>query len=256
MKPNLASKWVVRFNPKTQPHCRLFCLPHAGGGASNYRTWSQNLPDHIEVCAIRLPGRESRLAETPFTEAKAVAQILQEVLEPFLDIPVALFGHSMGTIISLELARMWEQQTGVNLIHLFVSGRRAPHLPSRRSPIYHLSEAEFIEGLRSYKGTPEIIFQNQEFMALLLPVLRADFTLSQTYKGSVSPLLRCPISAFGGKSDDTVYEDDMAAWQEYTQQHFKLQMYKGGHFFLQKVQPQLLQAITQDLILGLNRPMF
>src|SRR6185295_11175567 len=84
---------------------RLFCFPYAGGGASAYRGWATALPSDLEVCPVQLPGRESRLREAPFTRPEPLIQTLADVLEPHLDLPFVLFGHSMGGMISFELSR-------------------------------------------------------------------------------------------------------------------------------------------------------
>jgi medium-chain acyl-[acyl-carrier-protein] hydrolase len=53
------SRWFVRHGV-ANPAMRLFCISYAGGGASVFRSWSDRLPDCVEVCAVQLAGRESR----------------------------------------------------------------------------------------------------------------------------------------------------------------------------------------------------
>ncbi|MEM7347527.1 MAG: alpha/beta fold hydrolase [Chloroflexota bacterium] len=242
--------WIVQFQPNPQARYRLFCFPHAGGGTVGYRTWFKDLPDDIEVCAIRLPGRESRLTETPFTDVHTLAQTLSTVLEPYFDRPFAFFGHSLGSIVSFEVTRLLESQRKHKPIHLFVSAHRAPHMPNRNKILHHLPKDEFIEGLRSYNGTPEIIFQEKELMELLLPMLQADFTMSETYVSASDTLISCPITGFGGDADDTTSEEEMDTWDRYTTNRFKLHMYPGDHFYLRDQQKPVLQVVSQDLRRG------
>ena len=132
-------------------------------------------------------------------------------------------------------------------MHLFVSGRRAPQIPNPDPPTHNLPEPEFIEELRRLKGTPEEVLQNEELLHLLLPLLRADFTLCETYSSTHENPLTCPLSAFGGLQDPDVSREDIRAWREQTRGPFKMRFFRGDHFFLQKEQVSLLHALTLDL---------
>jgi len=235
--------------PQTNPQAllRLFCFPYAGGGASIFRTWSNNLPSEVEVCPIQLPGRENRLQEPPFNRLAPLVHVLAHVLLPYLDLPFVFFGHSMGALISFELARYLRRQHAPGPLHLFVSARRAPQIPAINPPIHHLPESAFIEALRDFNGTPESILQNAELMQLLLPVLRADFAVCETYTYSVEDPLACAISTFGGLQDCEVCYDELAAWREQTDGFFTQRMLPGNHFFLRSARVSLLRYITQDL---------
>ena len=130
MKQNTSvDSWVVRPKPNPLARMRLLCLPYGGGGASIFRDWPQRLPDFVEVCAIQLPGRENRLREPSFTDVPGVVQALTQVLPPFLNIPFAFFGHSLGALIVFELARQLRRENGNEPIHLFISGQCAPQIP-------------------------------------------------------------------------------------------------------------------------------
>jgi medium-chain acyl-[acyl-carrier-protein] hydrolase len=234
-------------------HLRLFCFPYAGGGASVFRTWAQQAPAGIEVCPVQLPGRENYLQEPPYTRLKPLVQALVPVIVPYLDRPFAFFGHSMGALISFELACRLRQQFDLKPVHLFVSGYRAPQLPRPNCSIHNLPESEFIEELRRLDGSPEDVLQNVELMELLLPVLRADFELCETYTYSQAGPLDCPLTAFGGWQDIIVGYEDLAAWREQTQASFRLQMYPGNHFFLNNTHLPLLRAVSQELAPHLNQ---
>lgn len=254
MTPNFdAGAWVTCPKPNPQTRLRLFCFPYAGSGASIFRTWSNNLPAEIEVRPVQLPGRESRLAEPPFTRLSPLVQTLTYVLRPYLNMPFAFFGHSMGALISFELARHLRRQHGLGPGYLFVSGSRAPQIPDPDPPIHQLPESAFMEELRGLHGTLEPILQNAELMQLLLPVLRADFAVCETYVYVTEDPLACPISAFGGLQDCEVSCNDLAAWRDQTYSFFTLRMLPGDHFFLHSAQAPLLQAISRDLTRLLSR---
>lgn len=241
------NSWVICPSPNPQAKLRLFCFPYAGGGALSFRSWADSLPPTIEVCAIELPGRGIRLKEPPFTRLEPLIQAIAQTLLPYLDKPFAFFGHSMGGLVSFELARLLRRKHSLSPVHLFVSGRRAPHLPDPNPPIHALSEPELLEELRSLKGTPEAVLENAELMQLLLPTLRADFAALETYVYSSEPPLDCPITAFGGLQDSEVSCDDLEAWREQTKAGFLLQMLPGDHFFLHSARSLLLQSLSGEL---------
>ncbi|MBD1902832.1 thioesterase II family protein [Trichocoleus sp. DQ-A3] len=235
--------------PKPNPlsSLRLFCFPYAGGGALNFRTWSQGLPVGVEVCAVELPGRGKRILEAPFTQALPLVQAIAHALLPYLDKPFAFFGHSMGALVSFEVARLLRREYGMSPVHLFVSGRSAPQLPLQEPPIHSLPQPAFIEELRRLNGTPKAVLENVELMELLLPILRADFAVLETYVYAAEPPLQCPITAFGGLQDVKVSVDRLEAWRQQTSAKFSLQMLPGDHFFVQSAQPLLLQFLSREL---------
>lgn len=246
------ASWIQHTQQRQEGNLRLFCFPYAGGGASIFRTWSDILPRQIEVCPIQLPGRENRLLESPFTEIAALLDSLGQALLPYLDMPYALFGHSMGALISFELARYLRREQGLSPKHLFVSGCCAPQIRDVDLPIHQLPETAFLAELRSLKGTPEAVLQNAELVRLLLPGLRADFAMCETYHYTHEEPLACPISAFGGLQDGEVNRNNLAGWREQTQNSFKLRFFVGNHFFVNTARFSLLQALAQDILQSLR----
>ena len=239
--------WILCTNRRPDARLRLFCFPYAGGGAGIFRTWSDALPPTVEVCAVQLPGREWRIRETPFNDLIPLVQTLVPVLRPYFDIPFTFFGHSMGALIGFELARRLSTHEGRGPVHLFVSGCRAPQLPDPGPPIHALPRAAFVSELRRLNGTPEEVLGNLELMQLLLPTLRADFALCETYVYSPQLPLDSSISAFGGLQDAEVSHEELALWREQTRSSFTLRLFPGDHFFLHNVLSLMLQAVSQDL---------
>lgn len=240
--------WIQYSQKKPEARIRLICFPYAGGGASIFRTWSKALPAQIEVWPIQLPGRENRLAETPFTCMPDLIEALALALRPSLTGAYAFFGHSMGSLICFELARYLRAQGHMpGPVHLFVSGHRAPHLPDPDVPSYNLPEPEFVNELQRLNGTPEAVLQNEELLHLLMPLLRADFSICETYIYQRSKALSCPLTAFGGLQDQDTPRDAIASWREHTSGSFKQRFFPGNHFFLETEQSSLLLAIIQEL---------
>jgi medium-chain acyl-[acyl-carrier-protein] hydrolase len=153
----------------------------------------------------------------------------------------------MGARISFELARFLRRHNLPQPKHLFVSASRGPHIPRRDEDIHTLPDREFLAEIKKLGGTPDEVLQNEELMELFLPILRADFTLLETYKCRPEPPLACPISAYCGTEDTEVSEEDMAGWQEETNSTFKLVMILGNHFFIHSQRDLLLKHIAQEL---------
>ena len=247
MQNSCNNSWVAFPVPNPRARLRLFCFPYAGGGTAIYRSWITQLPSDIEVCPVRLPGREDKLREPPYTRLFPLVQMLFNVLKPYMDVPFAFFGHSMGALIGFELARELRRQNCVEPVHFFVSGRRAPHLPDSDSPIHNLPEAEFIEELKSLNGTPDAILQDPELMKLFLPVLRADFSILETYIYTTELPLNCSITTFGGSRDHKANQKDLSAWREQTSRNFMQNMFPGDHFFFQSMRTLFLDTMSQNL---------
>jgi medium-chain acyl-[acyl-carrier-protein] hydrolase len=226
---------------------RLFCFPFAGTGASIFRTWPDGLPANVEVCPVQFPGRGTRLKEAPFTRLSSLVEALAQALAPLLDKPFAIFGHSLGALAGFEFTRQLRRQSGIQPVRLFVSGDRAPQIPTRDRPIHALSEGDFLAELRRLNGIPEMILEDAELMQLVIPIVRADITVYETYVYATEPPLDCPISGFGGLEDRRVSRADLEAWREQTSASFSLRMFPGDHFFLNTAQSPLLQVLSQEL---------
>jgi surfactin synthase thioesterase subunit len=250
------SAWLKVFKPRPGAALRLFCFPYAGGGASVYRLWPDELPDWVEVCAVQLPGRESRWREEPFRRMDALADSATAALTPMLDRPFAFFGHSMGGALAFEVTRRLvaapngDRGDGARRVplHLFVSGRPAPGALDDKESIHELPRDEFIEAIRGYSGTPEEVLQNRELMELVEPLLRADFAVSETYRpASEREPLEVPVTALGGVGDEDVSEEQLEAWRDETRGPFHKQMFDGGHFFLTERAAEVLAVVRREL---------
>jgi medium-chain acyl-[acyl-carrier-protein] hydrolase len=176
----------------------------------------------------------------PLVEALAAAL-------PLAGVPFAFFGHSMGALIAFELARELARRGRPGPLHLFVSGRRAPQVPDREEPLHRLPDPEFVVRLRELNGTPEEVLANGELMQLLLPLLRADFAVHETYEYRPGEPLAVPISALGGIADPEVRRDDLEAWRPETRGAFRLRMLPGDHFFLLSARRLVTEAVARDL---------
>jgi medium-chain acyl-[acyl-carrier-protein] hydrolase len=242
-----ATGWIGFSRPNPHARLKLFCFPYAGGGAAAYRAWGKELPQDVELCPVQLPGRESRMVEPPFQHLEGLVMALADAIAPQLDRPFAFFGHSMGALVAYELTRTLRRRGLPEPARLLVSAFRAPHLARRVAPIYHLPDEAFLAALRRFNGTPDEILQNADLMELVMPILRADFSVCETYTHRREAPLDLPIVAFGGCADEDVKPAELEPWRELTTSGFSLAMFPGDHFFLDSSRPALLETVSAVL---------
>lgn len=200
----------------------------------------------VEVCAVQFPGREARIAESPVDDLRRLVPLLREELEPYLDRPFALFGHSIGALVSFELARELRRTSRIEPCHLFVSGCPAPHLP-HSDRIWDLPDDEFLECLRRFNGTPPDVLNHPELMDMMLPAIRADLALRDRYDYRDETSMSCPITAFGGMADTHVDCTMLRAWRQHTYDRFQLWLFQGDHFFIRSSQGPVLETLSSLL---------
>jgi phosphopantetheine--protein transferase-like protein len=242
-----ANSWLVCPQPDPHASLRLFLLPYAGAGTAFYRRWLSALPGGVEAWLVQLPGREQRIRERPFTRLEPLITILAPQLEPLLDRPFAFFGHSMGTIIAYELARELRRRGSPEPVQLLVSGRGAPDLKSGLGALHELPDDQLLAYLARLEGTPSAALANQELMQLVLPLLRADLALVETYPCRPEPPLRAAITAFAGAQDPVWSAERIQQWQRHTTGPFRLHLLEGNHFFLRTAEKELLERLRQIL---------
>jgi surfactin synthase thioesterase subunit len=245
-----ASRWVAddgRAGDSGAPR-QLFCFAHAGGGPSFFRPWQAGLAPEIAVRRVLLPGREWRLDEPPFRHITDLVEPLCAALEPYLDQPYALFGHSMGAVVAYEVARRFSRSSGLPPAGLIDSGRRAPGLAAGRRRLSGLPDHEFLAEVGRLNGIPAEVLTEPELLEMLLPPLRADFELAETYKPLPGGRLTCPVAAYLSTADPEVEFGQVLGWRETTTGEFTMRVFSGDHFYLKGGRPDVLNAIRDDLL--------
>lgn len=238
--------WFVRQKRKVLPRLRLFCFPYAGGGASVFRNWAAELGTDIELAALQLPGREGRMGEAARSDMLALSREVAEAMQPHVDTPYVICGHSMGALLAYTVCLALRQGGETLPERLIVSAARPPHIPEA-APLHHLSDEEFKNALRRFSGTPEAILDNEELMEIFLPMLRADFALEETYCHAPADALPMPITAISGIYDREVCPEDMTLWAGYSTGGFEQHRIEGGHFFINDQQKETVGIVRASI---------
>jgi pyochelin biosynthesis protein PchC len=238
-----SSAWLQRYHPCASAHLRLVCFPHAGGSAVFYRGWAAHLTPSIEVIAVQYPGRMNRLHEPLVDDIDAMADRLAGVLASGVARPFAFFGHSMGAMIAFETARRLARDHQLRPVRLFVSARKGParHKPGER----HLADDETLIGyLHKLGGCDTEVFRQPQLLPLLLPMIRSDFKLGETWAPRPDARVECPITVFIGDEDPEVTIEEAASWEHATDQ-FEMRVFHGHHFYLLDRQAELLDGVRR-----------
>lgn len=229
--------------------CPLICLPYAGGGARCYESWDNLLPPEVDALTIRLPGRESRRDEPPPGDLAAVAAQVARELAPVLPTPFTVFGHSMGAVLAMEVARELRRETGREPACLIVSGAPSPGRADQSKRYTDLDDAGLRAELEAMGGTDAELLRDPEAWELIRPVVRADLLMCDRYRPAPDKPLDCPIVAYGAHGDLGSQDGSLQSWREHTTGRFEQRMFPGDHFYFQRIP----QAFVMDLVRRLHR---
>ncbi|MBQ1846236.1 MAG: thioesterase [Desulfovibrio sp.] len=243
------SKWFMPREPlPAAAGVRLFCFPYAGGGAGVFAPLRQFMDG---VAAVQYPGRESRIGEPPLADMDSLANAVVREIAPFTAQPYALLGHSLGARVAYEAACRLRDAGLPSPRHLFVAGSRTPRMPELH-PIHHLDDKAFLEGMFRFAGTPDELRGHEEVLRFFLPMLRADFTISETWIAPKRPPLDVPITAFCGDADDDAPARDMQGWSAFTSRRFGFRLLEGAHFALfshmEEAASTILECLGGDVL--------
>jgi len=245
-------KWLVTHRTRTDPRASLICFPSAGAGASAYTSWRRFLPGDVDLLAVQLPGRDSRLGEDPLASCAEVAEQLTPRIAGYPARRLVLYGHSLGALLAFEVARRLRDRlapgAGPELALLVVSGSRAPHLPSRLAWADGMADDALVTELQRLGCDPTGALNDPEVARLFLPALRADLVMAEQYRyGGPGRPLEVPILALSGKADLICSPAEAEAWVEHTTAGFVHRLFPGGHFFIREHEDDVTATIFSEI---------
>lgn len=238
--------WFRRFRPAPESDVQLFCLPHAGGSATFFLPFAKLLAPTVEMVGVQYPGRQDRRNEPLVDDLNRLADQLSEVLIEYVDGPFALFGHSMGAALGFEVVRRIEAAGGPRPIGLVASGRRSP-LTHRFENVHTRDDQGLLREIRELSGTDMALLDDEEFLQMILPVVRSDYRAIERYRLSDGSSVSCPIAVLVGESDPRVTCAEGRSWQQLTTGAFHFRTFPGGHFYLNSQQSEVVAAV-RDLL--------
>jgi surfactin synthase thioesterase subunit len=244
-------KWFFCIKPKPLASMRLFCFPFGGGGASVYHSWPDAMGDEIEVRALQLPGREGRFNEPREKDLPNLIIDIVRALEAYQDKPFAIFGYSLGSLLAFEVSRELRRQNMQIPVHLFMAAFRAPQLPPSHPPISTLADNEFIQKVEYYYQPEGEAWNNLELREFLLPLLKDDTALAESYVYRDDAPLNCPIDVFAGDRDRATPVETTQCWSEQTTNELNHHLFEGGHFFLDNTRNEMQSLVSHSLNLKL-----
>lgn len=241
------SAWLACRLKRPDAPVRLFCFPHSGGSVGEYVRWADHLPD-VEIWGVQLPGRGSRAEEAPFTRMRELVDALVGAVD--FGTSFAFFGHSLGAYVAFETARRLRDLGRPPPATLFLSAAPAPQLPRRGIPASHLDEDGLLTALEPTYGELAVeLREDAELRELILPGLRADLLLVESYRYEAGAPLDREMVITGGARDDLTREE-LDAWRAHTTGPFSLHLLPGGHFYPREHKDTLLRLIGEALRQG------
>ena len=240
--------WWSCPRPNPAAPLRLWCLPFVGAGAAIWHPWAARLGSTAEIMAARLPARETRLAESPLTRMTAVVDALVVDIIQFASDDYVLCGHSLGGLVAFELARRLRALKVPQPKALILCGTRAPHIPRPEPPLHQLTAREFLPEIEHrYGAIPPEIREHPEFLELLIPSLRADMEIYETYRYAPATRLDLPLLALGGTRDRIVSRSDVLGWRTHTTGRCETAFINSGHFFPQDAVDEVVPVVSTFL---------
>jgi surfactin synthase thioesterase subunit len=205
-----------------------------------------SLGPEIEMLAVQYPGRQDRRRERRIEDIAELADLIFAALLPKLDRPFAFFGHSMGAVLAFEVARRLSTRTRTVPQRLFVSGRRAP---SRHRPddVHLRDDAGLTAELRQVAGADPRWLNDSLLRAIVLPMIRSDYTAIERYTCPPGIALDCPITVLVGDADPYTTIDEARAWRDHATGEFDLRVFPGGHFYLDERRSEVVATIAAIL---------
>ncbi|SJN59057.1 Linear gramicidin dehydrogenase LgrE [Vibrio ruber DSM 16370] len=247
MDLNIDDRWLYCPKKNKDAEKRIFIFPHAGGTAQGYKKWAEVLfeRNNVEVCIVQLPGRAERMHEEHVVHMPSLVNGLLESIQHFLDKPYICFGHSLGCLVCFELMKEIRSKSLRMAELMILSAKRAPHLPRQYDKISSQSKLDLVRTLKTFDGTPSFILDDDDLLNILLPIMRNDFLLDESYIYNDSESLDIPLMILGADKDLLASQSELLAWEKHTLNKFNYKIYSGSHFYIFEHEDEILNLMSE-----------
>lgn len=245
MKGNFDTNWFMPIRNEKAASVNIVCFPWGGGGASAFWSWKK-IDGNVNIWALKLPGRESRIAESLITSASKLVDYIIEALPSSFRKPYIFYGHSMGAGIAMQTINTLYKMKRTLPKMLIASGRMAPH-HTLGNPTIHLNDGSLIEYLQKLGGLKKTFLKNENFLKQYIPKIRSDYKLNSTIESKSLIKLPLAISIINGRNDPLIEIDELNSWEEYTQYPLSSHILPGNHFFIEKFFSKFMEKIHLEI---------
>jgi surfactin synthase thioesterase subunit len=224
----------------------IFCLPFAGGSRYSYQGYEKYATAQVTIIPVDLPGRGSRFSEPLLQNVHDMAGDIFQQLCPRLHEPYALYGHSMGALLSYLLTKRILQEGLPAPLHLFLTGRAAPSVIKHETAIHALPKHEFFEALAKLGGCPEELLRNEDLKDCFEPIIRSDLGALHSYRYEQSLPFHIPVTVITGLQENITLEEALA-WQQESAALVTVRRMAGDHFFIYDHEKEIVQLMANQL---------
>nr|WSX18376.1 alpha/beta fold hydrolase [Streptomyces tubercidicus]WSX24947.1 alpha/beta fold hydrolase [Streptomyces tubercidicus] len=244
----MSENWLVDLVPTELPKRVAYLFPHAGAGVSAVLALGRTLAPDPHPVAIRLPGRESLLDEPPIADLPTLAEKLSRAIRTHAGgAQIILYGHSSGSVLAYETARALQPKTATLLA---ASAQQAPGTPVRTTAgCWDRPDNEFFAQVIADGYLPAELLNTPDILEMVAPALRADYRATHQHLTTAAPWtpLTSPILTIRATQDQTVTEEDIAAWSTLTTNHHTTTLITAGHNLLRDHPTELAHALHHAL---------
>ncbi|WP_329284004.1 thioesterase II family protein [Streptomyces sp. NBC_00691] len=226
---------------------RLFCLPFEGASAGVYLPWAEALGTSVVVTPVELPGRGRHPRGRPRGRLEPLLAEIIPYVARMRDRPFALYGHGFGALLAYEIAARLEWEFDAVAERLYVSGAGVPYRHAPEHAVSQLPDAELLRRLARRGRIPPGALDPTR-ASRVLPALRADLAVLESYRRDPRHVVHCPVTAMGGSEDRSVSGADLAGWRRCTRRSLRVDSFPGGHYFPLTARWELLDTFSRDLM--------
>lgn len=205
------------------------------------------------MLAVQLPGRENRLRDACMHDMGEIVEKLEIEIGSYLDLPFVFFGHSLGSLIAYELLRGLESKCQYRAELFFASGGPAPHTCLAPPEPQKLTQDQILIDLKKISKPHNSLLDDREVLALILPMLQADFEIYANYHYRETGPLQSSIVAIRGTTDAYITEQRQLEWKRHTDREFSFHTIPGPHLFIVDSPAALLALVNSYLAPILHR---